>query len=133
MVSHLSLNYLSIDPQDAASPEAFRGLLRLYESGGDSTSHSLSRGVTSLHCRPDVAILPEIMGGFCRGIEVTLVLDDDAFSGNSPYLFAAALREFLSRYVGINSFARLVAMTKSMKDKKLRWTWAPKSGTRHLL
>lgn len=132
LVSHLSLNYLSID-SDSPTPRAFRNLLQLYESPDQQESHRLSRGVLSVSCRPDVAVISDVIGGFCRGVEITIVLDDGAFSGTSPYIFAMSIREFLSRYVGVNSFVRLVAMTSAMKEKGQRWIWAPKSGTRRLL
>lgn len=132
LVSHLSLNYLSID-SDSPTPHAFRSLLQLYESPNEQESHRLSRGIVSITCRPDVAVVPGVIGGFCRGVEVTIVLDDSAFSGTSPYIFAMSIREFLSRYVGVNSFVRQVAMTSAMKEKGQKWIWAPQSGTRRLL
>ncbi|MCA8990810.1 MAG: type VI secretion system baseplate subunit TssF [Planctomycetaceae bacterium] len=133
LIANLSLNYLSLEPRDPYRPEAFRNLLKLYEHFSDRYAQQLSRGVRSLSCRPDVAILPEVIGGFCRGVEVTLELDEDVFVGNSAYLFAMAVEEFLCRYVSVNSFSRLIAMTTSMAKEGRRWRWKPRSGTRALL
>jgi type VI secretion system protein ImpG len=68
---------------------------------------------------------------FCRGVEVTIVLNEDKFVGSSVYLFTAVLERFLAQYVSINAFTRLIV--KSIQRTTIIKAWPPRSGNRVLL
>jgi type VI secretion system protein ImpG len=68
---------------------------------------------------------------FCRGVEVTITLNEDKFVGASVYLFSAALERFLGQYVSINSFTRLVV--KSLQRPGIVKAWPPRAGYRVLI
>ena len=64
-------------------------------------------------------------GGFCRGVEVDILFDEDRFADNGLFLFASVLERFLGLYCTINSFSKLVARSKQ-KQGVLR-QWPPRS------
>ena len=49
----------------------------------------------------------EAWRGFCRGVNVTIDLNPDAFVGSSMILFSKVLAHFFSLYTTINSFVSL--------------------------
>ena len=53
----------------------------------------------SVRCRRAVGRVPgDVRGGFCRGIELSVHLDEDRFSGSGVFLFASVLERFLGLY-----------------------------------
>ncbi len=122
LVSHLSLNYLSLlDNPDGQGAAALRELLHLY---GDSAPAALRRqieGLSSVSTQPIVRRLPSAgSASFGRGIEVTLHCDETAFEGASAVLFAAVLERFFAKYVSINSFTETVLRT-AQRGEVVRW------------
>jgi type VI secretion system protein ImpG len=69
--------------------------------------------------------------GFGKGVEVTVQLDEDRFSGSGLFLFACVLERFLALYCSVNSFSRLVATTTQRKGELRRWP--PRAGAKVLL
>jgi len=155
LISQLSLNHLSLlpgDPSGGAGAEALRELLALYNfpSGDDRVDEAnakMIQGVLEVsHERVAARVAypdPEgdsagpsargrrLMGKpLSLGLEVRLVMDDDAFPGARAYLLAAVLDRFLGSYVGINGFTRLVATTKQRRGT---WRWPARSGDRMLI
>jgi type VI secretion system protein ImpG len=72
-----------------------------------------------------------VSGGFCRGTELTVHLDEDRFSAGGVFLFASLLERFLGLYCSINSFSRLVATTNRREGVLHRWR--PRAGEQVLL
>ncbi len=70
-------------------------------------------------------------GGICRGLEVTVHLDEDRFAGHGIYLFAAVLERFLGLYCSLNSFSKLI-VTTNRREGELR-RWQPRAGETVLL
>ena len=58
---------------------------------------------------------PSASGGFCRGVEITIELDEAKYVGTGAFLFACVLERFLGLYCSINSFSQLVASTRQGK------------------
>ena len=131
-LSHVSLGGLPLS-QGVAGPEPLQAMLRLYAPLATGDGRGAIDGLADFACRSDMAFLPGVPGGFCRGVEATLTLDEDRFVGHSPYLLAWVLREVLARYVSVNSFVRLRAATGSMREHDREWVWPPKSGAREIL
>lgn len=126
LVSHLSLNHLSLDG-GAASLEALKEILRLYGGLRGAQGHQIIDAMESLSTRRVVRrIGAESWRGFCRGIEVTLEVNDENV-GAGLYLFTAVLSRFLGLYCGINLFTQLVVSNPRRQEGA--WiTWPPQSG-----
>jgi type VI secretion system protein ImpG len=136
LISHLSLNYLSLaDSDPAAGAGALRELLRLYIDPGDAQAAKQVDGVRSISSRP---ISRQVMGpgpiAFARGLEVTVTLDEAAFEGSGIFLLGAVLDRFFARYVSINSFTQTViraADRAGASPEIMRWPTT--AGQRHTL
>jgi type VI secretion system protein ImpG len=128
LISHLSLNYLSIS--DGA--EALQEILRLYDFSNSVTVQQRIAGITKLANRRVVA-RPASMtfDGFCRGVEIEIEFDEEKYVGMGLFLFASVLERFLGLYTSLNSFVQLVATTKQREEPLRRWP--PRVGDRILL
>ncbi|MFD2837222.1 type VI secretion system baseplate subunit TssF [Azotobacter vinelandii] len=62
-----------------------------------------------------------------RGVQVAVTLDEQAFSGDSPFLFGAVLEQFFARHVAINLFSELT-LHSLQRGQVARW--APRLGAR---
>lgn len=126
MVSHLSLNHLSLDGGDAGL-EALKEILRLYGGLRGAQGHQIIDALESLSTRRVVRrIGVDSWRGFCRGIEVTLGVNDESV-GAGLYLFTAVLSRFLGLYCGVNLFTQLVVSNPRRQEGA--WiTWPPLSG-----
>jgi type VI secretion system protein ImpG len=122
LISHLSLNYLSLvntDSQTGAA--ALRDLLKLYGHVDDAATRKEVEGIKSVQSRPIVRRLsasgPLTFG---RGLEITLSCDEAAFEGSGVFLLGAVLAQFFARYVSINSFTETVLRTTD-RGEVMRW------------
>jgi type VI secretion system protein ImpG len=119
LVSHLSLNHLSLSEEKDSLP-ALKEILRLYCLS--DSHHQLIEGLKEMSCRKVVRhIGADPWRGFCRGNEVTLVLDEDYYEGSGGYLFGAVLNRFLASYAAINSFTQLVIKSKQREGTWKKW------------
>ncbi len=127
LISHLSLNYLSlVDDADADGANALRTLLNLYADENDATVQRQIEGVRSVSSRPVNGRIPtEGPITFGRGIEITLTCDDTAFEGTGCFLLGLVLQEFFARYVSVNSFTSTV-LRSTERGEIMRWS--PKPG-----
>ena len=132
LISHLSLNYLSlVDNDESEGATAMRELLRLY---GDNTEAYIRKqidGLRSISCRPITRRVTRSGPiAFGRGLEVTITFDENAFEGSGIFLLGAVLEEFLARYVSINSFTETVVRSL---DRGEVMRWPNRTGGRHTL
>ncbi len=119
LISHLSLNYLSL-----ARKEHFRALLDLYifpESRDQSAILANKKrigGIEHLQDRPS----DRLVGGMpVRGREVTMKLRQDHYvSTGDLFLFGSVLDCFLGGYASINSFTNLI-IHEVMRGDTYRW------------
>lgn len=125
LISHLSLNYLSLVSQNG---QGLKELLKLYDIHDSPVTRQQIEGIETVEHRH---VAMRIGRSFCRGLEVTVVLNEDRFVGSSVYLFASVLERFLAQYVSINSFTRLVV--KSIQRNQVIKAWPPRNGNRILL
>jgi type VI secretion system protein ImpG len=122
LISHLSLNYLSLtDTADGQGATALRELLHLYGDLSDAGVRRQIEGVRSAVGRPIVRRLPlEGPASFARGVEVTLECDEAAFEGTSVVLLGLVLDRFFAKYVSINSFTETV-LRSTQRGEIARW------------
>jgi len=121
LISHLSLNYLSIvDGGLELGAAALRTLLSLYGEISDPTVQKQIEGVRSVASRPITRRLPGSHPvTYARGLEITLSCDEAAFEGTGVFLLGAVLERFFARYVSINSFTETVLRTE--RGEVMRW------------
>lgn len=138
LISHLNLNYLSLS-HDGEGLAAFQELLRLYDYSDpqfDSQLALVNRqmidGIVGLTSRRVTRRIPGgDASGIARGLEITLVLDEEKYVRSSMHLFAAVLERFFGLYVTLNSFTQLVVRTRQGETVIKRWP--PRAGERPLL
>jgi type VI secretion system protein ImpG len=127
LVSHLSLNYLSLVSRDG-SAEPLREILKLYDVTDSSQTRNTIEGLLKVSTEPAVARLGgPVLGGVCRGLRVTLQFDEDKFTGRGIYLFSAILERFLGMYAALNSFTQTVVTTKRLDGRPL-CEWPARAG-----
>jgi type VI secretion system protein ImpG len=130
LISHLSLNYLSLVEGGRG---ALQQILRLYDFAETSFAERMIQGIANVSSRPHFArVVSEHGIAFARGTRVELELDEDQFVGGGVYLFASVIEQFLALYVSLNSFTQLVAKTKRRKGEILR-EWPPRAGKKILV
>jgi type VI secretion system protein ImpG len=113
LVSHLSLNYLSLcNNNDKEGALAFRSLLALYGENSDAGFRKQIEGVLTMQSKPIVRRVnsrgPIVFG---RGLELTVTVDESAFEGSGVFLFGSVLAQFFAHYVSLNSFTETVLKT----------------------
>lgn len=125
LISHLSLNYMSIVQ---GGKDAFKEILRLYDFDNSPATRQQIDGIVSLQSR---YVTKRIGQSFSRGVQITIEFDEDKFVGTGLFLFACVLEKFLGQYVSVNSFSQLVARTVQKKEALRQWL--PRSGNQILL
>ncbi len=132
LISHLSLNYLSLtDSQFGGGATALRELLGLYS---EITEVSAKKQVEGLRSVRSESIIRRMSSHgpltFGRGQQITVTCDESAFDSTGVFLMGAVLAEFFARYVSINSFTETVLKTTE-RGEVMRWPTQP--GTRQVL
>lgn len=129
LISHLSLNYLSLVSEGR---DALQQILRLYDFTGSPVTQKMIEGITAIRSRPHFARLASENGiSFARGTRVELDLDEEQFVGGGTYLFASVIEQFLALYVSLNSFTQLVATVR--QGKEVLNEWPPRAGQKILV
>lgn len=122
LISHLSLNYLSIaDADNGSGAEALRELIGIYAPSGDRVIEKQLEGVVGVSSRPIVRrITDEVLSTAVRGLEIRITFDESFFEGSSAYLLGAVLERFFRKYVSLNSFTETVLLTQQ-RGEIARW------------
>jgi len=129
LISHLSLNYLSLVDE---GKEAFQEILKLYNFTGSAFSEKQVDGIVGLSSQRHFARLISENGiTFARGTRVEIEFDEEQYTGTGVYLFASVLEHFLGEYVSLNSFTQLTARTRQRKE--VLGEWPPRAGQTILL
>ncbi len=124
LISHLSLNYLSLVDEGR---EALQHILQLYNFSDSPHLRNQIAGIARVRSSRHFARVSADNGVIAaRGTRVEVQLDEDQFVGGGVYLFASVLERFLALYAGINSFAQLV-LTTSQRKGVVR-EWPPRAG-----
>jgi len=131
LISHLSLNHLSITGRDNAT-KALKEILRLYDFKESSINRAQIESIIHVNTRPISAPLTiDGRATLCRGMEIEIMLDDSQLTGSSSYLFATVLEHFFALYCSLNSFTRVLVKLKS-KEGYLK-KCPPRAGEKTLL
>lgn len=125
LISHLSLNYLSLVE---GGEMALKEILKLYDFDNSPATRQQINGIVALHSE---YVTKRIGHSFCRGVQVSIRFDEEKFVGTGLFLFATVLEHFLGQYVSVNSFSQLVAHTIQSKERLKKWP--PRNGNRILL
>lgn len=124
LISHLSLNYLSLVE---GGSDALKGILKLYNFSQLPELAKQIEGVTAVESRRQFArVFSENGVSFVRGTGVTIEFDEDQYAGGGVYLFARVLEQFLALYASLNSFTQLTARTKQRREAL--HAWPPRAG-----
>ena len=124
LISHLSLNYLSLVEEGR---EALQGLLQLYNFADSPHLIAQIAGITALGSKRHFAPVVTDSGiAAARGTRIEMEFDEEQFVGGGVYLFAAVLEHFFGQYVSLNSFTQLVARTAQRKE--VLKEWPPRAG-----
>ena len=132
LISHLSLNYLSISETGRGNgAEALREMIGLYAPLGDKVVEKQLEGITDVTSRPIVRRMSdEVLSTAVRGLEITLHFDDSFFEGSSVYVLGAVLERFFRKYATLNSFTETVLKTRERGEIT---RWRPASGNARII
>ena len=129
LVSHLSLNYLSLVEE---GKDALQEILRLYDVGRTAYSQNVIQSIIDVRSSKQFARLVSEQGVcFARGLRIDLELDEDQFAGGGAFLFAAVLERFFGLAASLNSFTQLSVRTSQRKEGL--YEWEPRSGRKVLV
>ncbi|MEZ4463630.1 MAG: type VI secretion system baseplate subunit TssF [bacterium] len=112
LVSHLSLSHTGLPDVPEALAEALREQLRVYAF---TTNESLERQIQSIvEAKETVALRADDQRwqGFVRVQRITVTVDEGRFSGISPILLGAVLRQYFGLHASINVFTQLALVSR---------------------
>jgi type VI secretion system protein ImpG len=128
LISHLSLNYLSLVSE---GKEALQEILRLYDFSDSPHVQKQIAGIVRLSSKREFTrVISEHGISFVRGTKVDLELDEEQFAGGGAYLFSKVLEHFLGQYASLNSFTQLAVSTQQRKEVLSQWP--PRAGQSNL-
>jgi type VI secretion system protein ImpG len=132
LVSHLSLNYLSlVDRAPESGAEMLRDLLALYADPNDAAAVRQIEGVRNVSYSPVVRRIPMVGPiSYGRGLEIALTVDDASFEGAGVVTLGSVLERFFARYVSLNSFTQMRLQTTARGAVK---TWPVRVGCRQMI
>jgi type VI secretion system protein ImpG len=129
LVSHLSLNYLSLVE---SGKEALQEILSLYNFSESAYLRNQINGIVSLQAHRQFGMVTSEGGvSLARGTRVEMELDEEQFAGGGVYLFCCVLERFLGLYASLNSFSQLSVTTLQRKEALAEWQ--PRSGNTILI
>jgi type VI secretion system protein ImpG len=136
LISHLALNHLSIVDSNEGR-QALIEYLSLYDFSDDQhpelqeVAQQIRDGLIRVSSKRDIAFVAgDTVGGYARGMEITVELDEEKYIGVGAFLFASVLERFFALQASINSFTRLVYRTRQRGFIK---SWAPRIGEKPLV
>jgi type VI secretion system protein ImpG len=125
LVSHLSLNYLSLVEDGRKS---LQEILRLYNPADLPHLRNQISAINTVRSMRRFSLINSEEGvSLARGTRVEIEVNEDMFAGGGVFLFASVLERFLGLYATMNSFSQLVVSTPQRKEV-LR-EWPPRAGS----
>jgi len=130
LISHLSLNHLSLEGDNAA--DRLKEILSLYDYSDTAASRALINSIQNIQTRSITApITLQGRTSICRGTEIEVLFDDSLLAGNSVFLFSSVLQQFFAMYCSINSFTRLIVKLKGRAEAYK--VWPPRIGEKAVI
>jgi type VI secretion system protein ImpG len=122
LIHELNFDHLPFGEMDHRSgARALRDLLGLFLADDEAESGRQIQGIVGAHTQPISEVLPGngplVVG---RGTGCVLTVDEDRFSGHSPYLPGLILEHWFTRYVAINCLSR-VELHSMQRGLIMRW------------
>lgn len=138
LISHLSLNYLSlVDNDEEEGAAALRELLSLYvtemKKGADQQIQKRQiEGISHVRSRPITKRMIDGPGriSFVRGLEIELQVNESAFEGFGVFILATVLEKFMAKQISMNSFTQTVL---SSEQRGLIHRWPVQVGKKVIL
>ncbi len=129
LIRQLSFNYLPLaDLDHRTGGQALRDLLNLFIPAHDSPQSRQVRSLIGCKTTPVTRRLPGSgLLVYGRGVSCELTVDEEGFSGISPYLFGLVLEHYIARHVSINTFSQ---MTLHSMQRGHVMTWPVRTGQR---
>lgn len=125
LINQLQLNYFSLmDGAQGQDGAALRQLLKVHAAHADSAAAQQIAGIRQCRLTPCNRLI-QSPALFVRGINVELRVDEQAFSGHSPWLLGSVLAHLFSRLATINSFTETTLISRQRGPIGY---WPPESG-----
>jgi len=122
LIRQLGFNHLPLaDMPHREGAQALRDMLRLFVSTDNEVQQRQIESLVGSRIAPVTRRLPgsgPLVYG--RGVACTLSVDEEGFSGTSPYLFGLVLEHYLARHVSINVFTQTV-LESMQRGTVARW------------
>lgn len=122
LIRQLGFNHLPLaDMPHREGAQALRDMLRLFTHQEDAVAQKQIESLIGSRVRPGTRRLPgagPLVYG--RGIECQLTIDEEGFSGGSPYLFGLVMEHYLARHVAINVFTE-TTLHSMQRGEVARW------------
>lgn len=132
LVSHLSLNHLSVDAPGGGGLGVLKEMLSLYDGADSAASRAVIERLSRLQTRPGVVRAPA--GGrvaFASGTDLSVEFEDQRLSGSGAFLLGMVLEAVFASFAAINAFSRT---TLRLRGEKGVWqAWPARTGTRRLV
>ena len=132
LISHLSLNHLSVDAPGGGGLQVLKEMLALYDGADSAASRAVIDRLSRLETRPGVVRAPA--GGriaFTSGTDVIIEWEDQRLSGSGAFLLGCVLEAVFASFAGINAFSRTSLRLRG--DKGTWQAWPARTGTRRLI
>jgi len=122
LIRQLGFNHLPLaDMPHRPGAQALRDMLRLFVTTDNDVQLRQIESLVGSRITPATRRLPgagPLIYG--RGVQCTLSVDEEGFSGTSPYLFGLVLEHYLARHVSINVFTQTV-LESMQRGTVARW------------
>jgi type VI secretion system protein ImpG len=129
LISHLSLNHLSLSGQGVQS---LKEMLRLYDLPASPSNQMQIEALIDVAFEPTTAWLKgKPFATFVRGTLIKLFVNEDSFVGTGLSLFVAVLDHFFGLYAQLNSFTQLQVI--SHHNQQVLLLCPPRSGSQALV
>jgi len=132
LIRQLGFNHLPLaDMPHREGAKALRDMLRLFIATDNDVQIRQIDSLVGSRIEPVTRRLPgagPLIYG--RGVQCTLSVDEEGFSGTSPYLFGLVLERYLARHVSINVFTQTVL--ESMQRGTV-YKWPARMGGRGIV
>ena len=122
LIRQLGFNHLPLtDLPRREGAQALRDMLRLFVATDNDAQR---RQIDSLVGSRLVPVTQRLPGAgpliYGRGVQCVLSVDEEGFSGGSPYLFGLVLAHYLARHVSINVFTQ-TTLESIQRGTVARW------------